>query len=102
MGGALGASDDPSAELASRVSAAIEARKTYPEAARRRGAEGLVRLKLHVSGDGRLLAAKIAASSGSSLLDRAALALAYSVFPLDNIARRELDLVLAVRYSLSE
>ena len=77
-----------------------ERRIPRPRAAGAR--EGLVRLKLRVSGDGRLIAAKIAASSGSTLLDRAALDLAFSVFPLDNIARRELDLVLAVRYSLSE
>ncbi len=82
------------------VSAAIEARKTYPEAARRRGAEGLVRLTLRVSGDGRLIAAKLASSSGSTLLDRAALDLASSVFPVDNIARKELELVMAVAYSL--
>jgi protein TonB len=93
---------DSGAELAARVGAAFEARKTYPEAARRRGAEGVVRLRLRVSGDGRLLAAKLAASSGSSLLDRAALELASSVFPLDNTARRELEFVLAVRYSLSD
>jgi TonB family protein len=97
-----GAGRDLSAELAANISAAIEARKTYPEAARRRGAEGIVRLRLRLSGDGRLLAASLAASSGSALLDRAALDLASSVFPLDNIVRRELELVLAVNYSLKE
>jgi len=96
------AAGDAVAELAARVGASIEARKTYPEAARRRGAEGLVRLMLSVSGDGRLIAARLAASSGSSLLDRAALDLASSVFPVDNLARRDLELVLAVRYSLSD
>jgi protein TonB len=93
---------DAAAELAARVGAAIQARKAYPEAARRRGAEGVVRLKLRVSGDGRLVAARLAASSGSSLLDRAALDLASSVFPVDNPARRDFELVLAVKYSLSD
>jgi TonB family protein len=86
--------------LAALVGRAIEARKTYPEAARRRGAEGIVALILRVAVDGRLLAAKLAASSGSTLLDRAALDLASSVFPVDNIAGRELELSLSVRYEL--
>jgi TonB family protein len=93
---------DLSAELAANISAALEARKTYPETARRRGVEGIVRLRLRLSADGRLLAATLAASSGSALLDRAALELASSVFPLDNIVRLELELVLAVNYSLKE
>jgi protein TonB len=96
------AGESPDAVFAARVGAAIEARKTYPEAARRRGASGVVRLKLRVSGDGRLIAEKLAASSGSTLLDRAALDLVSSVFPLDNLARRELELVLAVSYSLED
>jgi len=88
------------AALAERVGSAIEARKTYPEAARRRGTEGVVALGLRVAEDGRLLAAKLAASSGSTLLDRSALDLASSVFPVDNLARRELELVVSVRYEL--
>ena len=96
------AEEDPGTVFAARVGAAIEARKTYPEAARRRGAEGVVRLRLRVSSDGRLVSARLAVSSGSSLLDRAALGLASSVFPLDNPARRELEFALAVRYSLED
>jgi len=88
------------AALAARVSAALEARKKYPEAARRRGAEGMVGLRLHVAEDGRLLAAKLAASSGSALLDRAALDLASSIFPVDNTTRKELELAVSVRYEL--
>jgi len=88
------------AVLTARVSAALEARKKYPEAARRRGAEGVVALRLRVAEDGRLLAAKLAASSGSALLDRAALDLASSIFPVDNAARKELELAVSVRYEL--
>ena len=102
--GSTGDSDaalgDPVAALAAHVNAAIEARKTYPEAALRRGTEGVVALRLRVAGDGRLLSAKLEASSGSSLLDRAALDLASSVFPVDNLAGRELELVVSVRYEL--
>jgi TonB family protein len=92
---------DPAAALAAQVLAAVEARKTYPDAARRRGTEGIVRLRFSVAGDGRLLAAKLVASSGSALLDRSALDLFASVFPVDNAARREIDdLALSISYNL--
>jgi periplasmic protein TonB len=91
---------DPVAALAARINAAVEARKAYPEAARRRGTEGSVRLALLVAEDGRLLVAKLAASSGSTVLDRAALDLAASVFPVNNIAGQQLELVLTISYTL--
>jgi TonB family protein len=93
---------DPAAAFVARVGAALQARKTYPEAARRRGAEGVVRLRLRVSEDGHLVSATIASSSGSGLLDHAALALASSVFPQENQSQRELTFVLAVKYSLGQ
>ena len=98
--GRLAQPADPSAELASKVGRAMEERKSYPEAARRRGSEGTVRLRLRLSADGHLISAKLDGSSGSALLDRAALDLASSVFPLDNIMSREIELLLAVRYHL--
>ena len=45
----------------------------YPWAARRRGDEGRVTLRVRVSAQGAALAVEIAGSSGSSLLDEAAL-----------------------------
>ena len=97
-----GAPNDPIAALAARIDAAVEARKVYPEAARRRGTEGSVRLSLEVAADGSLHAAKLAASSGSSLLDRAALDLATEVFPMNNPAGRSLEFQILVRYSLKK
>ncbi len=91
---------DPAALLAARIAAAVEEAKAYPEAARRRGTEGTVRLAFRVGPGGELLSSRVAASSGSTLLDRAALALLASVFPLANPAGRELALELSVRYSL--
>jgi protein TonB len=98
----VGRSGDLVAELAARIDAAVEARKVYPEAARRRGTEGSVKLRISVAGDGSLLAAKLAASSGSSLLDRAALDLATEVFPMNNPAGRSLEFQILVRYSLKK
>ena len=44
----------------------------YPEAARRRGKEGAVRLLLEVDASGRIVSVSVEESSGVSLLDRAA------------------------------
>lgn len=46
----------------------------YPEAARRRGQQGLVRLAAEVSADGRVRTLELVESCGVALLDRAALA----------------------------
>ncbi len=88
------------ARLLDGVRARLEAGKSYPEAARRRGAEGTVRLSLRVGARGELLEARVAVTSGSALLDRAALELARASFPLDNPARREATLEIALRYTL--
>ena len=101
MPGATAASDEAASRFIADIRAAIEARKAYPRAARMRGTEGVVRLRLRISGDGRLIGATIAASSGSTLLDRAALDLVHSIFPRTNPTGRELDPLLAVSYSLT-
>ena len=52
------------------------AEPAYPRAARLAGVEGVVRLRLSLDAEGRLVAAEIATSSGSPALDAAALAAA--------------------------
>ncbi|MDA8249959.1 MAG: energy transducer TonB, partial [Rhodospirillales bacterium] len=49
-------------------------RPAYPRAARRDNIQGRVVMRVRVAADGRPLAAEVAVSSGSALLDRAALA----------------------------
>ena len=56
--------------------------KRYPPAARSRGTEGQVIIAFTVDGQGRVLEASVANSSGSSLLDRAALAAVREAQPL--------------------
>ena len=90
------------ADFAAKVAAAIEAKKTYPPLARRRGTEGTVRLKLQVSPEGSLNSATVTESSGSALLDHAALDLAASVFPLEGSPARGAEVLLAVEYSLKD
>lgn len=47
--------------------------KRYPEDARRRGLQGINRLRFVVDGEGRILSYSLAAGSGSAALDRATL-----------------------------
>lgn len=61
----------------------LEHHRRYPLQARRRGIEGRVGLRFSVAPDGRLIGAHVARTSGSSLLDRAALRTLDDCFPLD-------------------
>jgi TonB family protein len=91
---------DPALDLLDAVQARMAAGLRYPEAARLRGTSGTARVLLRVAPDGRLGEARIAASAGSGVLDRAALDLARSVFPLDNPAASEVQIEIAVTYRL--
>jgi TonB family protein len=93
---------DPALALLDSVQARMAALLSYPEAARRRGAEGSARVALSVAPDGTLLKSRIASSSGSALLDSAALALARSAFPTKNPAAASVELEIAVGYRLEE
>ena len=59
--------------FAAGVRASIEEQKTYPMAARQTGISGTVDIRYVLSRSGKLLSAEVAVSSGSPLLDRAAL-----------------------------
>jgi protein TonB len=58
------------------VRAAIERAQVMPRAVRDRGISGTARLELSLAGDGRLARVRLAAPSGSGLIDAAALAAA--------------------------
>jgi TonB family protein len=99
-GSAAGAGKADSAYF-DQIMAQVEKRKIYPEAARLRGTEGTVRIRLSISVEGRLIRAELASSSGSSLLDRAALDLVAAVFPMPNPTGRKLAPIIGVSYSLT-
>jgi periplasmic protein TonB len=67
---------DLRAGLAAAVHAALAEAQVYPRRARDRGVTGAAGLSLTITRDGRLLAARLAASSGSAALDAASLAAA--------------------------
>jgi TonB family protein len=91
---------DPGLALLDSVQSRMASALVYPEAARLRGASGTVRVSLTVDERGNLLSASVSSSSGSSILDRAALDLARSVFPLANPAGSRLEMEIAVAYRL--
>lgn len=74
--------------------------KKYPYAARRRGYEGTVLLKLHIDCEGRLQGVKMVESSGFDILDKEALSLASSVFPIQEKLPEPVTLLIPVNYSL--
>jgi len=91
---------DPALILLDGVRSRMAAGLAYPETARARGISGTTLVDLKVGPKGALLEAKVAASSGSAILDRASLDLARSVFPTDNPAEAEVELSIAVIYKL--
>ncbi len=70
-GGGSGA--DGGTTLSARPDYGVNPKPPYPLLARRRGEQGVVLLRVHVRADGEVVTAEIKQSSGSSLLDEAAL-----------------------------
>ncbi|MCQ4348577.1 energy transducer TonB [Pseudomonas stutzeri] len=66
----------------SRLLAHLNRYKRYPEDARRRGQEGVVKLRFVVDGQGRVLKFELAERSGSPSLDRATLQMIRRAQPL--------------------
>jgi periplasmic protein TonB len=69
----------------------------YPPEAIRRGIEGEVRLLITLTNDGRIADVNLAASSGHSSLDNAAIKAAYAMGHLDGAEARELILPVIFR-----
>ncbi|MGH6867424.1 MAG: TonB family protein [Methylocella sp.] len=83
-------------------SAAMSWNKHYPEAARARGEQGTVRLALTIDRGGHVVSARLIASSGSPILDQAALEMARhaSGRPLPPEMGSSVSLIVPVRYSM--
>ena len=72
--GSSGSGGDPPDSYFKGLLARIDSAKRYPRFAKERGQQGKVALEFILSGDGKLKEARVAGSSGSSLLDQAAIA----------------------------
>jgi periplasmic protein TonB len=82
--------------------AAMNWNRHYPEAARARGEQGTVRLALTIDRGGHVVSARLVASSGSSILDQAALEMARKASgrPLPPEMGSSVSLTVPVRYSI--
>jgi len=87
----------------SRLLATLERNKRYPVEAEARGEHGIASLAFSVDRRGRVHHARIARSSGSSLLDRATLAMLERSVPLPppppEVAGAEIPVVVPIRYT---
>jgi protein TonB len=85
-----------------RIKALIDQNLHYPLLARRRGIEGTVRLVLEISDEGELQGIQLQESSGSLLLDNAALDLSRSIFPLGVRLSSSMELAINIQYRLED
>jgi len=99
-------SHDPNAvpNWQSRLMAQLERHKRYPSEAQSRGEQGVVKLAFSVDRSGGVHHPRILQSSGSSLLDRATLALLARAAPLPpppaEIHGAQITIAVPIRYSL--
>ena len=75
--------------------------KIYPQVARKRNIEGVVQVLLTLDAQGQLLELTILESSGSKILDKAALSLIKKVLPYDHGLGQEFSVKIPIRYDLS-
>lgn len=88
----------------SRLLARLERYKRYPDEAQSRGEHGIARLAFSVDRRGGVHGVRILRSSGSALLDRAAVALPRRAAPLPpppaGLGGRRIPIVVPIRYSI--
>ena len=92
-----------SADWRNALGAWLQAHKTYPEEAKRRGDEGRAIVRFTVDHDGHVLAVHLVSSTGSTLLDAAVEQLLRDArlpaFP-PSMTQAEVTVSLQIRYSL--
>jgi protein TonB len=76
----------------------IDKNMAYPPMARRRNIEGVVSVYFEIERNGELVSISTSRSSGSSILDNAAVALVKKIPPLENLA---LDKILALNINIT-
>lgn len=80
---------------------AVNANKSYPPMAVRRGLTGSVTVTVTLDGDGNCINAYVSGSSGQSLLDKAALNAVYAACPYPNASGREITVNVPVTFNLN-
>jgi protein TonB len=90
-------------ELLAYISSLIKQNLLYPQMARRRNIEGVVGVRFEIAIDGSLVFVRVNHSSGSSILDKAAVSLIEKICPIksDEI-RKDMALNINITYELTE
>ena len=89
-------------ELLAYISGLIRQNLLYPAMARRRNSEGVVGMQFVIGKDGNLVSARVYRSSGSSILDKAALSLIERICPIKSGAiKRSMSLHINITYELT-
>ena len=89
-----------SADWQRNIAKMVASKQTYPRAAQMRGDEGTAKVKLTVAADGSLANVELVAPSGSSVLDREALALPAKVGKFPAPAGGPASVVLPLTWKL--
>ncbi len=96
---------DPTEAYIDTVRGWLSDNKRYPEQARQRGDEGVVRIYFVVDREGNILEYRILESSGIALLDREVEALLDRAQPLpampDDLRRNRIELTVPIEFSLN-
>jgi protein TonB len=75
----------------------------YPPIARRRNIQGTVGISFEIETNGELVSVSVNGSSGSSVLDNAAVSLVNKIRPFENVTiKRKLTLRVNIEYKLTE
>ncbi|MDR3325359.1 MAG: TonB family protein [Spirochaetaceae bacterium] len=89
--------------LLERIKSRIASHLVYPAIAKQRNIEGAVGVYFEVEPDGACGALRVASTSDSAILDRAALALVKNIFPLSAVnLPNPKSFTVSIRYSLTE
>ncbi len=91
-------------EYICKLKAEIERKKNYPQIARRKGIEGVVKVQFCISNDGRLKTVTIAASSGCPILDNEAVMSVRKASPFlcipEELGKEELNMNVGITFKL--
>ena len=103
--GGAGAAEKPSAPVTpfdfAGFANAVEANKEYPYQAIKRGLEGAVTMRIVLNGGGGLVSCDVASSSGSNILDNAAMKAVRNACPYPNATGENVSFTTTIHFNLT-
>jgi len=84
-----------------RIKQKIDDAKEYPQRARRRNLEGVVKVLFTIGGRGELVSISVSSSSGSRILDRSAVKAVQKAAPFDPPPNKTVTIELPIKYQLT-